>query len=429
MNIPWDTSPYNILNSGVRISDDEYYYAFEMLIMPMLKDYQPDVIFISSGFDAAEGDPLGSLNLTPIGYSYMTRRLMSLNKKIIYCLEGGYNLNSLERMSEAIIKTLLGYEKPFKGLIHHNNLMKEKEINDNLTLNDIIENASSYFCRSNSVFNMLNSIREEFSCHWKCLKEKFEVKSFNEIHFYNYLKVNSHEEYKTFVSTFKNYIDPELIKLKISSYENKHSKNINLEKKDQNLQQEEYLDEFFELNFGLFDGKENPYDKKFSYSKCNKAKFLKNLNKNIRTTQYANQFHIKTVFHVKFNSLNQISKGSLDHFVPSYELSEDNFCINDLKILFDSKENYINSLINEIVNLKKLILSKKLNFFGLALFVFFKSSNEECKVVISQVTELEIDNSDQIVKSLENFEEILNKILKNEDIIEETSSKGDCVIF
>jgi len=74
LNIPWNTRNMEKLSSGIKISDDEYFYAFEMLVIPMLKEFQPEIIFVSCGFDAAEGDTLGGLDLTPIGYSYMTKQ-------------------------------------------------------------------------------------------------------------------------------------------------------------------------------------------------------------------------------------------------------------------------------------------------------------------------------------------------------------------
>jgi len=55
---------------------------------------------------------------------------MNITDKVIIALEGGYNLDSLKRCSESIIKTLLGYDKPFKGLLKHN---------PNFYLNNLVE--------------------------------------------------------------------------------------------------------------------------------------------------------------------------------------------------------------------------------------------------------------------------------------------------
>ena len=44
---------------------------------PVLRAYAPDLIIISAGFDAVEGDPLGGCLLSPEVYGHMTRRLMA----------------------------------------------------------------------------------------------------------------------------------------------------------------------------------------------------------------------------------------------------------------------------------------------------------------------------------------------------------------
>jgi histone deacetylase 6 len=46
--------------------------------MPIAAAFAPELVIISAGFDAAEGDPLGGCSLTPAGYSAMTHHLLSL---------------------------------------------------------------------------------------------------------------------------------------------------------------------------------------------------------------------------------------------------------------------------------------------------------------------------------------------------------------
>ena len=53
--------------------------------------YDPQLILISAGFDAALGDPLGGQGITPPGYANLTSLLMPLaDGKIVLVLEGGY---------------------------------------------------------------------------------------------------------------------------------------------------------------------------------------------------------------------------------------------------------------------------------------------------------------------------------------------------
>jgi len=86
--------------------DDEYIYAFERLVVPVLKSFQPELVLVSAGFDSMKGDPIGKFSLTTKGYKYMTRRLMelSLDERVIVCLEGGYNPKQIAFASEAVLK-------------------------------------------------------------------------------------------------------------------------------------------------------------------------------------------------------------------------------------------------------------------------------------------------------------------------------------
>jgi acetoin utilization deacetylase AcuC-like enzyme len=162
INIPWNNQCYKGDKSF--IGDDEYFYAFDNIVLPALREYKPDIILVSCGFDAAENDPLGKMSLTPIGYSYMTNALRKVCNKVIIALEGGYNLNSLSRCSEAIIRTLLREETPFKGLL----LNKEIE-SLNMKLTDLNEN---YFSPSKKVIKELNAVRSVLKPYWKCFESE-----------------------------------------------------------------------------------------------------------------------------------------------------------------------------------------------------------------------------------------------------------------
>lgn len=71
-----------------------------------MKEFKPELLIISAGFDSAKGDPLGGIGVTPTGYAYMTQGLRQLTKKMAVVLEGGYSLEALEVSSEAVIRTL-----------------------------------------------------------------------------------------------------------------------------------------------------------------------------------------------------------------------------------------------------------------------------------------------------------------------------------
>ncbi len=80
--------------------DSEYDLAFREKIIPALDAYRPDFLLVSAGFDAADGDPLASMRLSPDGFTMMTRHLKAAARrhcqgKLVSLLEGGYNLQTL----------------------------------------------------------------------------------------------------------------------------------------------------------------------------------------------------------------------------------------------------------------------------------------------------------------------------------------------
>ncbi|XP_010549141.1 PREDICTED: histone deacetylase 15 [Tarenaya hassleriana] len=100
VNIPW---------SRGGVGDNDYIFAFQQIVLPIASEFSPDFVIISAGFDAARGDPLGCCDVTPAGYSQMTRMLADLcGGKLLVILEGGYNLRSISSSATAVIKVLLG---------------------------------------------------------------------------------------------------------------------------------------------------------------------------------------------------------------------------------------------------------------------------------------------------------------------------------
>nr|XP_023691607.1 histone deacetylase 6 isoform X2 [Paramormyrops kingsleyae] len=104
VNIPW---------SGGKMGDSEYLAAFHAVVMPIAREFDPELVLLSAGFDAARGDPLGGYHVTPEGYAHLTHLLMSLAAgRIILILEGGYNLTSISESMSMCTSTLLGDSLP-----------------------------------------------------------------------------------------------------------------------------------------------------------------------------------------------------------------------------------------------------------------------------------------------------------------------------
>ncbi|KAG6153341.1 hypothetical protein E4U46_006745 [Claviceps purpurea] len=95
------------------MGDGEYLAAFQKIVMPIAKEFNPDLVVISAGFDAADGDELGGCFVTPPCYAHMTHMLMSLaDGKVAVCLEGGYNLTAISNSAVAVARTLMGEPPP-----------------------------------------------------------------------------------------------------------------------------------------------------------------------------------------------------------------------------------------------------------------------------------------------------------------------------
>ncbi|XP_039179394.1 histone deacetylase 4 isoform X3 [Crotalus tigris] len=93
------------------IGDSEYLTAFRTIVMPIAREFAPDVVLVSSGFDAVEGHPapLGGYNLSAKCFGYLTKQLMGLAEgRIILALEGGHDLTAICDASEACVSALLG---------------------------------------------------------------------------------------------------------------------------------------------------------------------------------------------------------------------------------------------------------------------------------------------------------------------------------
>jgi acetoin utilization deacetylase AcuC-like enzyme len=83
----------------------------EMVWMPRLEQFKPEMIFVSAGFDAHREDDMGQLGLTEQDYTWITMRIKDVarrfsNKRIVSCLEGGYMMGPLARSVEAHIRVL-----------------------------------------------------------------------------------------------------------------------------------------------------------------------------------------------------------------------------------------------------------------------------------------------------------------------------------
>lgn len=109
VNIPWPCKG---------LGDADYLYAFQRVVMPIAYEFNPDIVLISAGFDAAEGDYIGQCRVTPAGFGQMTSLLKGLaDGRVIVTLEGGYNVEAIAECMTACAAVIVGSapSRPSKG--------------------------------------------------------------------------------------------------------------------------------------------------------------------------------------------------------------------------------------------------------------------------------------------------------------------------
>ncbi len=82
------------------VGDEGYAQAFEEIVLPMARRYNPELILVSAGYDAHWADPLASMRLSTAGFHRLTTILFSLAEELcqghlVLTLEGGYDLSAL----------------------------------------------------------------------------------------------------------------------------------------------------------------------------------------------------------------------------------------------------------------------------------------------------------------------------------------------
>jgi acetoin utilization deacetylase AcuC-like enzyme len=81
--------------------DDAFLTAYSGEAEPALRAFEPYLLLVSAGFDAAAGDPVGGMELGPEGFRELGARVVSLAPRIALVLEGGYAVEALARLVSA----------------------------------------------------------------------------------------------------------------------------------------------------------------------------------------------------------------------------------------------------------------------------------------------------------------------------------------
>jgi len=94
------------LDAGAK--DDEIERKYAAQVIPAVRNFKPDLLVISAGFDAHELDPLGQLRMTTEGFGRLTKTLIDLANEVcegraVLVTEGGYDLKALSDSLKAVI--------------------------------------------------------------------------------------------------------------------------------------------------------------------------------------------------------------------------------------------------------------------------------------------------------------------------------------
>jgi acetoin utilization deacetylase AcuC-like enzyme len=84
-----------------------YHAQFTDQVLPFLQEFQPDLIIVSAGYDANQADPLADINLLPEDYGILTQQILQVSRRVLFGLEGGYDLRSLADSVLATVQACL----------------------------------------------------------------------------------------------------------------------------------------------------------------------------------------------------------------------------------------------------------------------------------------------------------------------------------
>lgn len=187
------------------VGDENYIYIFERFIFPILKQWNPEFIIISSGFDCMKNDPLGGQHVSKLSLGFMLSRMMEkIQSKIVVALEGGYNTDNISETSEYLIRILLG---------EYGYLIKPDQIDEFQMVHK--EMLLPWFQKD------CTKVLQFWSQHWSVLKDK------SLLEYENFLLLRYQEKEKSPFWVFRNYVlmNDRLVK-KISEEEYEFYNNV-----------------------------------------------------------------------------------------------------------------------------------------------------------------------------------------------------------
>ena len=102
--------------------DSGFIAAFEEILVPVAREFRPDIVLVSAGFDGCNKDGLAYMRMSVEGFSHLASIVRSIARencggKVALVLEGGYDLDLLSRCVVAVLDVFMGKEvqkKPYE---------------------------------------------------------------------------------------------------------------------------------------------------------------------------------------------------------------------------------------------------------------------------------------------------------------------------
>lgn len=100
-------------------TDEDYLFIYKKILAPVAGKYEPEFILVSAGFDIYGGDPLGAMHVSEAGFGALAAELLALARdfskdRILFTLEGGYDLQGLREGVKHVLFELAGKARPTK---------------------------------------------------------------------------------------------------------------------------------------------------------------------------------------------------------------------------------------------------------------------------------------------------------------------------
>ena len=114
---------------------DSYRYLFQEIVLPLARQFKPELILLSAVYDAHRRDPLANIRLTTPGFAALAEDLVAVAEEVcggrlVAVLEGGYDLTGLSESVAATVKALLGQEQESEGNVNQASPMVHQLVND-----------------------------------------------------------------------------------------------------------------------------------------------------------------------------------------------------------------------------------------------------------------------------------------------------------